>query len=345
MATTQVPFLRGGAEIQAEGLCRALRTEGHEVDLVTLPFRFAPAEAVRRSMLAWGDEDFATLTGGAPDVVIPLRFPAFYLRHPCKVVWLIHQFRAVYELWESEHDGGLSSSEEGRALRASIIENDGKALGEARALFAESARVAERLLEHNGLHARPLYHPPAGEDEFYRADPDDYVFFPSRLESLKRQDLLVEAMSRVRSPVVALLAGEGGMRPALEAKIAALGLEQRVRLLGRVGREELLGYYAHALAVFFAPFDEDYGYVTLEAALSGKPLITCSDSGGVLELVEPDETALVADPEADAIAEAIDRLHGDRARARAMGAAAHDHYRGLEISWARVVETLLEAAG
>ena len=50
--------------------------------------------------------------------------------------------------------------------------------------------------------------------------------------------------------------------------------------------ERLIELYANALAVVYAPIDEDYGYVTLQAFLAGKPVITSSDSGGVLEWVE-----------------------------------------------------------
>jgi len=271
VTTTQAPFTHGGAEDHARGLVEALARAGHQSELVTMPFRFGPAQAVERSMRVWGEEDFDRLTGHAPDRVICLKFPTYYLEHSHKVVWLLHQHRAVYELWRTPFDGGLSHSTEGAALRDLIMECDRKSLGASRAIFANSKRVAERLLHYNGLRSTPLYHPPPRAGEIYSAPAEPYIFFPSRLETPKRQALLIEAMGRVKSPVVALMAGEGGNRAALERRIDELGLQARVKLLGFVDDAAMLAYYAHALAVFFGPFDEDYGYVALEAALARKP--------------------------------------------------------------------------
>lgn len=342
ITTTQVPFTFGGAEQHASGLREALARAGHSAEIVTMPFRFGPASAVRSSMRTWADEDFDQLTGHSPDRVICLKFPSYYLRHSHKVVWLLHQHRAAYDLWGTAFDGGLSASPDGGCLRDEIAEQDRKVLGDCRALFANSARVAERLQRYNGLAAAPLYHPPPLAEHHYTAEAEPFIFFPSRLEALKRQDLLIEAMSRVRSPVVALLAGEGGYRDTLERQIDELGLGRRVRLLGYVAADEMLTYYARSLAVFFGPYDEDYGYVTLEASLSGKPLITCRDSGGPLEFVSSGETGFVVEPEAAAIAEAIDSLFEDRERAARMGRAARQLYESLQISWDSVVAQLLE---
>ena len=90
------------------------------------------------------------------------------------------------------------------------------------------------------------------------------------------------------------------------------------------------------------PEDEDsYGYAGLEAAMVGKPLVTTTDSGGVLELVQDGENGLVADPEPAALAAAFDRLHDDRAEAARFGAAQAGRLRDLGIGWDHVIERLL----
>jgi len=343
IATVQVPFVQGGAEAQADGLRRALVRAGHRAELVTMPFRFAPEDAVRRGMRIWSEEDFERFSAVSPDRVICLKFPTWYLSHREKVVWLMHQHRAAYDLYGTPHDGGLSATREGERLRDEIVERDRKALSGARALFTESHRVSERLKRYNGLQGEPLYHPPALEDRLYCAEPEPYIFYPSRLEDLKRQRLLIEAMAYVRSPVVALLAGEGGAHASLQRRIDELGLSRRVKLMGFVTEEELLAGYAHALGVFYGPLDEDYGYGALESALASKPLITCSDSGGPLEFLRAGETAHVVEPTPETVAAAIDALHADRARAIEMGRAARSHYQAMAISWDHVVETLLGA--
>jgi glycosyltransferase involved in cell wall biosynthesis len=248
----------------------------------------------------------------------------------------MHQHRAVYELYDA-----AAADDELQALRTRIHAFDRRVLARIPRRFANSGRVAARLARYTGLDATPLYHPPHHAEHFGAGASEDYVFFPSRLESLKRQDLLIEAARRTLSPVGFLLAGEGGQRPRYEGLIASYGLADRVRLLGHIDEAEKRAFYAHSLAVFFGPYDEDYGYVTLEAMLSEKPVITCTDSGGPLELVEHERTGLVVEPEPEAVAAAIDRLYRDRTLAAELGRQGRRRYRALGIGWDRVVDRLL----
>jgi glycosyltransferase involved in cell wall biosynthesis len=341
IATVQVPFLYGGAELHAEGLRDACREAGHEADIVTHPFRYEPAAYIRRSMSVWESEDFGLPGGGGmPDLTICLRFPAYAVKAPRKALWLLHQHRSAYDLWDATHRDAPASPDEAR-LRDEIVAFDTRHLGAFARRYANSANVARRLKRYNGLDATPLYHPPALAAHLYTLDAEPYIFFPSRLESLKRQSLLIEAMRYVRSPVVALLGGIGGQQGACESLIAEHGLHDRVRLLGAISNEQLCAFYAASLAVFFGPVDEDLGYVTLEAMLAAKPVITCTDSGGPLEFVVDGETGCVVPPEPEAIAAAIDRLAGDRDKARAMGEAGRARYDELGISWQAPVDALL----
>src|SRR5690606_30102858 len=123
------------------------------------------------------------------------------------------------------------------------------------------------------------------------------------------------------------------------ASAEAAGTAQRLDLPGFVSDDELIDHYANALAVVYAPFDEDYGYVTLQAFRAGKPVITATDSGGTLEWVEDGVTGFVVEPHAEAIAEAANRLHRDRALAEKMGAAGRE--RVADLSWDTVVRTLV----
>jgi glycosyltransferase involved in cell wall biosynthesis len=281
--------------------------------------------------------------GGSIDRLICLKFPATLMRHPDRTVWLLHQHRPAYELYDTAF--GWQPSMPGIAeLRRAVMEADAQSLGSAR-VFANSGRVAERLRRFNGIDAAPLYHPPADEAAF-RCEPSlPYIFAPGRLESLKRQDLLLRGLAACRTPVQAIFAGTGGQREALVALSRELGLEARVRFAGEVSRAELIALYARCTAVFFGPYDEDYGYVTLEAMLSGKPVITCTDSGGPLEFVADGETGYVTEPTPEALAVALDAVWVDPAGARRMGEAGRDRYRAAGISWDHVVETLIGGEG
>ena len=117
-------------------------------------------------------------------------------------------------------------------------------------------------------------------------------------------------------------------------------MRDRVVFAGAVAGDELIDLYAGALAVVYAPFDEDYGYVTLEAFLCAKPVITATDSGGTLEFVVDGQNGFVCAPEPAAIGAALARLAADRAlrraarsgRARA-GAADHMGRRRGAAAW------------
>jgi len=341
VATVQVPFIRGGAENHTTGLVKAISEFGHEAEAISMPFRFSPVSEVKRSMDIWESENFEHMNGYNMDLVICLKFPTFYLKHNHKIAWVMHQNRAVYDLWNTPLSEALSQTDEGRQLRQEIIERDNKALNSCKGIFANSKTVADRLLRFNQINSIPLYHPPKFISHFYNAPAEPYIFFPSRLEDLKRQDLLIKAMKYVKSPVVALLAGDGGKKPALQDMISQMDLTHRVRLIGRLTDDEMFGFYAHCLGVFFGPYDEDYGYVTLEAMLSAKSVITCTDSGGPLEFVIDKETGFVVKPEPEAVAQAIDDLYFHQKLAAEMGKNGRERYHKLNISWENVIQQLL----
>lgn len=334
IATVQAPFIRGGAELLAEGLLEACRVAGHLAEIVSMPFRFAPDHEVARAMAAWEAEDFTRLNGHSPDMVIGLKFPAYYLQHPNQRLWLLHQHRVAYDLWRE--DGPLSI-----ALRDEIRQRDSAHLGRIAQRFTIAENVCARLRRFNGLESRALYPPPLHPERFYQAEALPYIFFPSRLEKLKRQGLLIEAMAQVRAPIAALIAGTGSQQAHCAALIERLGLGDRVRLLGEITEQELQSLYARCLGVFYAPYDEDYGYVTLEAMLSAKPVITCTDSGGPLEFVTHQETGWIVEPEPAAVAAAIEALAQRPRVAAEFGQAGFQKYQALKMNWDWVLEQLL----
>ncbi len=345
IATVHTPGIHGGAEFLVDGLVEAVRAAGHSVHKISAPFFFEPIDAAGRTMDQCEAANFLPFGGGRIDRMICLKFPAYMIRHPDKRVWLLHQHRSAYDLYGTPF-GWLPGKPETDALRARIMSADkvgldGAAEGSARAVYTIAERVSARLRHYNGIESRALYHPPANADEFRCEEALPYVFVPSRLEGLKRQDLMLKALAACKSPIKAVFAGSGGMRLHLEAMAENLGITDRIRFVGAVSREDMLSLYAHARAVFFGPLDEDYGYVTLEAMLSAKPVITCRDSGGPLEFVRDGETGFVTEPTPEAIAEALETVMGDSARARSLGRNGRDRYEAMNITWEHVVETLL----
>jgi glycosyltransferase involved in cell wall biosynthesis len=333
VCSPQVPFAHGGAEFVAERLTEELRTRGHEASLVTIPFKWYPGTRVLTQSLLWRLVDLEEVDGRPVDLVIATKFPSYVVRHPNKVVWLVHQFRQAYELDRTEL-GQFGEEAEERATRRAVHRLDRETLGEARKLFAISSNVASRLARSTGLEAEVLLPPP--QELSYRCeDYGDFVLSVNRLDRAKRIDLLLEAARDRGFRVV--VAGDGPDRARLE------GLANgSVTFEGRVGGDRLAELYGRCRAVYYAPYDEDYGIVPYEAFMASKPVITTLDAGGPLDVVADRRTGLVCEPRAEAIADACAYLLGHDDDARAWGNAGRAVAERL--SWAETVDRLLAAA-
>jgi glycosyltransferase involved in cell wall biosynthesis len=309
----QVPFVRGGAEIFSERLVDELRRRDHEAELVTLPFKWYPGERVLSQAFLWRLLDLEEADGAPIDLVIATKFPSYVVRHPNKIVWLLHQFRQAYELDRTEL-GQFDESPEGRALRRAVHRLDQVALGEARKLFATSGNVADRLERSTGLEAEVLPHPP--QELPYRCEEyGDFILSVGRIDRAKRVELLIDALGADPS-LRCVVAGEGPDRGRLEELAQQRGLDGRATFAGRVSEQELADLYARCLAVYYAPVDEDFGMVPYEAFLSEKPVVTTTDAGGPLEVVGDRRTGLVCEPTPAAVARACAWLrdHPDETR-------------------------------
>ena len=338
ICSTVTPFSHGGGEILDTSLEAELEARGFETVRIVLPFSWHTRLEVLNSALAWRLLEVKTASGEEVDMVIATRFPSYLIRHPNKVVWLVHQLRQAYDLQGTRYGFPAAEQDDGDLVDM-VRSMDARGLGEARSLWSISENVADRLRRHNGLEAKTLYPPLRSSIDFRGGDYGDWVFTVGRLNPLKRNDLLVEALALTRNPVRAVIAGTGSELEKLASLVREKGLEARVELPGWVDDERIAELYAGCFAVFYAPYDEDYGYVTIEAFRSEKPVVTAADAGGVLEFVKDGETGLVADkPSPRALADRLDTLFENRDLARRMGLAGR---RAVEsIQWDRVIESL-----
>jgi glycosyltransferase involved in cell wall biosynthesis len=334
----QVPFVHGGAEVHVRQLVRELRLRGFTAELVSVPFKWYPKEEILPHAAAWRLLDLSESNGRPIDLVIASKFPSYFVRHPNKVAWLIHQYRAAYELCGTEYSD-FAHTELDVGLRDTLMRLDTEMLAECRAVFSNARNTAGRLLKYNGLRAEPLYHPPQLAAKLVPGPYCDYVLSVGRIESVKRVDLIIKAMADVDSRIRLVVAGDGTQREHAERAAEQRGVADRVTFLGSVGDDDLIGLYAGALAVIYPPYDEDFGYVTLEAFLARKPVVTCTDSGGPNEFVVDGVNGFVCAPDPEALAAAINRLDRDRARAASMGDAGHEV--AQRITWDGVIEKLV----
>jgi glycosyltransferase involved in cell wall biosynthesis len=336
----QVPLVRGGAESHVRQLVDQLRGRGYLVDLVSVPFKWYPKEEILAHAAAWRLLDLSESNGTPIDLVIATKFPSYFARHPNKVAWLIHQYRAAYELAGTVYSD-FAHVDLDVGLRQTLLDLDTTMLGECRRLFTNADNTASRVEKFNGLRAEPLYHPPRLADRITGGPAQDYILSVGRLETVKRHDLAIRAMAQLASPRRLVIVGEGTQDANLTRLADDLGLGDRVEFAGSVSDDRLLELYAGALGVVYAPFDEDYGYVTLEAFLAHKPVVTARDSGGTLEFVQDGVNGMICEPDAGAMADAFSRLAHDRGRASSLGDAGFD--RARLVTWDGVIEKLVGA--
>jgi len=340
VVTSGALFVRGGHMTIAEETCAALRREGHLAEILVTPQnRFG--RQLSAYVATWLTDVGETADGHPVDQVISLRFPSYAVRHRRHVCWLNHRMREYYDLWERFTRGlGRRGRLKERVRRRFYHGLDRFLLTRnVSRLVAQSKTIQARLARYGGLKSELVY-PPAPERPYRNDGYGDYVFAVSRLHSLKRLDLLVEAAALVKDERLAFkIAGAGEEEGRLYERIEALGLRGRVELLGPVSEERLVDLYAGCRAVFFGPWNEDYGFVTLEAFRSAKAVLTTADSGGPAELVRHNDTGFVAAPTAASVAGHLDELARDAGLAERLGqaalATAADH------TWSRAVERLL----
>lgn len=342
VVSSHPPFTGGGHLAIARSLAQALREAGHEAEVILTPQnRFGRQGA---AYLATWLTDVGESDGRRIDQVISLRFPAYAVRHPQHVCWLVHTMREYYDQWPAFEARLSRGNRLKEGLRRRLVHAaDGHFLGvgRVRRLFTISATVQRRLQAGLAERAVVLHPPPPPRP--YRCDEyGDYVFGVSRFTPLKRLDLLVRAIAEPTARAVkAVIAGDGQEADRLRALAEELGVAQRVRFIGTADEETLLEHYARCRAVCFTPLDEDYGFVTVEAFAAGKPVVSCRDSGGPAELIADNQNGYLCAPEPAAIASALARLCEDSALAERLGAEAKR--RADAMQWSEIVRQLVLA--
>ena len=337
--SNMAPFVWGGAEELCTHLVRNLRLQGMTAEAFRIPFAWNPAEriwdemVIARSLRLWD-----------VDRVIALKFPTYLVPWDNKVIWLLHQFRQCYDLFDSGNSH-VPRTPDGDALRDAVRTADNHAFAEAKALFANAPVTAERLRRYNGFEAEVLP-PPLNDPELFAGGPaGGYVLAAGRVSAGKRQEHLVRALRH--APGVRLVVAGPPDSPAdaeaLRQAVAEEGVEDRVRLdLRLLARSELAALVNGASAVAYLPIDEDsVGYVTMEAFQAGKPVITTDDSGGVLQLVRDGETGWVTGPSPAELGGALRAALADAARTANRGAEARAQLAAMRLNWPATIERLL----
>lgn len=342
IATVQVPFITGGAEVLVNDLKSELLKRNVTAEIVSVPFKWYPSGTLIDCMISSRMMDLTEVNGEKIDLVIAMKFPAYYLKHPNKVVWLMHQHRQAYDLWDTNYSD-IRTWEDGEFVRDAIVKNDNKYLLEAKNIFTIAGNVSQRLKKFNNIDSVTLYPPPSNHEKLHFTELGDFIFYPSRIDEMKRQRLLVEAAKYVKSKTRIFIAGGGTTREIayLRDFISNNSLGDKVVLLGYISEKEKIDYYAKCLAVYFGAFNEDYGYVPLESFFSHKPVIVHNDAGGPLEFVRNNDNGFIIEADAKLLAERIDQLAFQKEFARKLGQNGYDGIMRQNINWDFIISRLL----
>ncbi|MDG5977184.1 glycosyltransferase family protein [Hydrogenophaga taeniospiralis CCUG 15921] len=339
IVNNMAPFVWGGAEELAAHLQKNLIVAGHDAEILRIPFQWEPPAKIPSQMLMVRAFELSNV-----DHVIALKFPAYLIRHPRKTLWLVHQYRQAYDLL----DQGLSnlpSNEFGNALQRVVQTADDESFLESRKIFSISEVTRQRLLQYNGADSIVLPPPINNKELFSPGTSGGYIFAGGRVNAMKRQHLLLEAMINSDKNVRLLIAGPPDT-PADADRLTKLvsdnNLTDRVKLdLRFLPRKTYADYVNNSTAVACIPFNEDYGYVAIEAAAAAKPIIATSDSGGILSFAKHEVTGWVVDPNVDALASAMNTVFKNTERTREYGFAALQLMESQMNEWPQIVDRLV----
>jgi len=333
IASAVEPFTQGGGTLISDWLRDELIVRGHEVDQLDLPFDGSDVDLLTSRLTGFRLFDVSD----EADRLIAIRWPAHLLRHPSKVVWFIHHYRELFDLWGTAFQG-MPPSPALETTRELVRAADCRALTEAHAVYANSSVVRDRVRRFNNLDIGIAFPPVTRPERFWTSGYGDFVFYPSRIVGHKRQMLAVEALAETRTPVRLVIAGEASphhLAQDLVDRASELDVSDRLTVIPRwITETEKLEYLAGCLAVAYLPFDEDsYGYPSVEAHLARKAVLTTLDGGGTQELVMDGINGFVTAPTPEAIAQRFDELWEDRVLARRLGERGNDRLGELGINW------------
>ena len=309
-----------------------------------------------------GRDAFDRLDTRRYDAVVSTQPPSFGHGHPRHLAVFFHHHRVYYDLEERYLEAGFSPDPAVHRRAGELIRSlDQPRLDAVTHFLAGSRVVADRLALFNDRHDASIYHAGIGIGSESDPSPTDpgrgAVLCVGRHEFPKRTELVVAAahlLPHLRFDLVGTGGREAwaraldhrlttGMDPAglTESELwcntgqgaAAVPDDHasNVTFSGRLDDDELAQRYRDAPCVVAPAYNEDYGLTAIEAMAQGRPVVVCSDGGGLAELVDHDVTGLVVEPTPTGIAHAVEALVADPDRARELGANAR--IRAAELSW------------
>jgi len=124
-----------------------------------------------------------------------------------------------------------------------------------------------------------------------------FVLLHGRIIKDKRPDLAIKAFSKIKNKELKLvISGTIDEERNIRKLISELGLEKRVKIIGRVSEEELIALYNLAECFLMPAPGEDFGMTSIEAMACGCPVIAWGDNAGPEEIIQEGRNGLLAEP-------------------------------------------------
>ena len=377
IAPSPVPFGIGGAENLWWGLLNEInQNTSHQAELIKIP---SPENSFWELIGSYKyfyeldlDHFDLVISGKYPAWMVQHKNHYCYMLHRLRGFYDTYHFMNLPLLYESAHEGviGLQQYMQNSFAQVSALPTFFKHLE----MLKNDQTVPSNLFDFPGIFCRQVVHyldsiglsktsikkfyaisqtvaarkdyfpqkvsvqviyPPSNLAGLYSGKAN-YLFTVSRLDGPKRIGLLIEAMRHVKSDVKLKIAGTGPDESRLKEMAKN---DIRIEFLGFVNDSDVVDLYANAIAVPYLPYDEDYGLITIEAMMSGKPVLTVTDSGGPSEFVKDGVNGYCVEPDPLRIAEKIDLLCNDLINTKLMGEKAIDSVK--TITWKNTVSQLL----
>jgi len=318
--------ISGGAELLYQGLKNALNKSGYNARLIELVVDESSFEHILKAY-----EQFENLDLSHYDAVISTKSPSYAIQHKNHLCYLLHTIRVFYDRFDDE----MKPTAFNKKCREQIIQRDNHIFKRLDNLLTIGHEVTLRLMKYNNIYHSQVLHPPLTIDHFNTQSYDNFAFIPSRLHRWKKIDFLINAWQQVNSDIKLYIAGTGEDE-AYFKKLAAN--DERIHFLGKINDQELADYYSKCLFVPFAPINEDYGFVTLEAFRSKKMVLSCDDSGEPANMIINNINGYVVPRDEKAFAAQVDLICTNKNKTKQLGEQAYAL--SEKINWQNTIQEI-----
>ena len=174
-------------------------------------------------------------------------------------------------------------------------------------IIANSINVSKRIKKTYGRTSKVIY-PPVDTNKFKFIESGDFFLSPTRLDPIRRVDLIVEAFQRMPDKKLVVIGGGSEYDKIVEMA----SIYPNISILGWVSDDILADLYGKCMATVYMPMDEDFGLIPIESMSSGKPCIGVNE-GGVKETIVDGKTGYLIDADVESIVDAVYRMNGEKA--------------------------------